>query len=100
PARRRRHAPAAPPSPPCPHWTKWNLCNRSGGITMKRKTNGAARKKAAKAAVETVSGTQATEPVQNAAAHGEENGVFERRLARHYDELKWLYCELYHNDMG
>ena len=23
---------------------------------------------------------------------------FERRLARHYDELKWLYCELYHND--
>ena len=26
--------------------------------------------------------------------------VFERRLARHYDELKWLYCELYHNDMG
>ena len=67
---------------------------------MKRKTNGAARKKAAKTAVETVSGTQATEPVQNAAAHGEENGVFERRLARHYDELKWLYCELYHNDMG
>lgn len=67
---------------------------------MKRKTNGAARKKAAKTAVETVSGTQATGPVQNAAAHGEENGVFERRLARHYDELKWLYCELYHNDMG
>ncbi|MBD5152879.1 MAG: amylosucrase [Oscillibacter sp.] len=23
---------------------------------------------------------------------------FDRRLARHYDELKWLYCELYHND--
>ena len=20
---------------------------------------------------------------------------FERRLSRHYDELKWLYCELY-----
>ena len=25
---------------------------------------------------------------------------FERRLARHYDELKWLYCELYHGDMN
>ena len=23
---------------------------------------------------------------------------FEERLAAHYDELKWLYCELYHND--
>ena len=26
------------------------------------------------------------------------DAVFERRLARHYDELKWLYCELYHDD--
>jgi len=25
-------------------------------------------------------------------------GIFDQRLARHYDELKWLYCELYHND--
>ena len=24
--------------------------------------------------------------------------VFDQRLARHYDELKWLYCELYNND--
>ena len=24
--------------------------------------------------------------------------VFDGRLARHYDELKWLYCELYHNE--
>ena len=24
---------------------------------------------------------------------------FERRMARHYDELKWLYCELYENRM-
>lgn len=24
--------------------------------------------------------------------------MFDRRLSRHYDELKWLYCELYHND--
>ena len=23
---------------------------------------------------------------------------FDRRLERHYDELKWLYCELYHNN--
>ena len=23
---------------------------------------------------------------------------FDRRLERRYDELKWLYCELYHND--
>ena len=23
---------------------------------------------------------------------------FKERLARHYDELKWLYAELYHND--
>ena len=26
--------------------------------------------------------------------------VFDRRLARHYDELKWLYCELYHGDLA
>ena len=25
--------------------------------------------------------------------------VFDQRLAACYDELKWLYCELYHNDM-
>jgi amylosucrase len=24
--------------------------------------------------------------------------VFDRRLARHYDELKWLYCELYQDE--
>ena len=24
---------------------------------------------------------------------------FEKRYVRHEDELKWLYCELYHNDM-
>ena len=24
--------------------------------------------------------------------------VFDRRLARHYDELKWLYCELYRDE--
>lgn len=26
--------------------------------------------------------------------------VFDQRLAECYDELKWLYCELYHGDMG
>jgi len=29
-----------------------------------------------------------------------EKGAFDARLAGHYDELKWLYCELYHNDMA
>lgn len=24
--------------------------------------------------------------------------IFQKRLARHYDELKWLYFELYHSD--
>lgn len=28
-----------------------------------------------------------------------DSGDFERRLARHYDELRWLYCELYQNDL-
>ena len=41
-------------------------------------------------------------PAEAAApAQSDERGdaVFDRRLARHYDELKWLYCELYHGDM-
>ncbi len=25
---------------------------------------------------------------------------FSERFAKHYDELKWLYCELYHNDLN
>ena len=28
----------------------------------------------------------------------QDQDVFERRFARHRDELKWLYCELYHGD--
>lgn len=32
------------------------------------------------------------------AAAESDDAVFERRLARHYGELKWLYCELYHGD--
>lgn len=28
-----------------------------------------------------------------------DTAVFDQRLARHYDELKWLYCELYNNNM-
>lgn len=30
----------------------------------------------------------------------QDDAVFERRLARHQDELKWLYCELYHGDLA
>ena len=30
-----------------------------------------------------------------AANHANE---FDRRFRERYDELKWLYCELYHND--
>ncbi len=26
------------------------------------------------------------------------DALFNKRMARHYDEMKWLYCELYHND--
>lgn len=29
-----------------------------------------------------------------------DTAVFDQRLARHYDELKWLYCELYHGDLA
>ncbi len=28
----------------------------------------------------------------------ESESVFEKRLKKHYDELKWLYCEIYKND--
>ena len=24
---------------------------------------------------------------------------FKKRLDKYYDELKWLYCEIYHNDI-
>ena len=35
-------------------------------------------------------------------AAGKKTGktVFDRRLARHYDELKWLYCELYKDEQA
>ena len=26
--------------------------------------------------------------------------LFSRRMGRHYDELKWLYCELYEGGIG
>ena len=39
------------------------------------------------------------EPVETKEMPETPEEVFERRLARHYDELKWLYCELYHGDM-
>ena len=35
------------------------------------------------------------EPVKSAPAA---ESAFDRRLARYLDELKWLYCEIYHND--
>ena len=37
-----------------------------------------------------------TEKAENTKVQEQE---FERRMARHYDELKWLYCELYENRM-
>ena len=30
----------------------------------------------------------------------ERETLFKRRLSRHYDELKWLYCELYEGGAG
>ena len=27
------------------------------------------------------------------------DATFSARFGRHADELKWLYCELYHNDL-
>ena len=33
--------------------------------------------------------------VQGAASKGVKMTAFQRRLARHYDELKWLYCRLW-----
>ncbi|WP_294518454.1 alpha-amylase family protein [uncultured Pseudoflavonifractor sp.] len=41
-------------------------------------------------------------PVKEAGAPTarEDDAVFERRLARRQDELKWLYCELYHGDLA
>ena len=36
-----------------------------------------------------------TEKAENTKVQEQE---FERRMARHYDELKWLYCELYQDD--
>ena len=45
--------------------------------------------------------TKAADPLTPAQVGiGEDASIFERRLARHYDELKWLYCELYHGDQA
>ena len=43
--------------------------------------------------------TTAKRPAAKAAPELDD-ALFERRLARHYDELKWLYCELYHGDIA
>ena len=34
-------------------------------------------------------------PAENTGKDEFEESEYQRRLARHYDELKWLYCELY-----
>ena len=43
--------------------------------------------------------TTAKRPAAKAAPELDD-ALFERRLVRHYDELKWLYCELYHGDIA
>jgi len=38
-------------------------------------------------------------PEKKAEKRGSKLNAFDRRLTRRYDELRWLYCELYHNDV-
>jgi amylosucrase len=35
---------------------------------------------------------------KQASPESQESEIFKKRLARHYDELKWLYCELYQDN--
>lgn len=57
---------------------------------------------AAKAAPHTKAAPAAPSPAvpQTPPAAPVDTAVFDRRLARHHDELKWLYCELYHGDLA
>lgn len=53
---------------------------------------------------EVVDSVKVEAPQQAAVNQQEDSQVmmeqeFEKRMARHYDELKWLYCELYENRM-
>lgn len=56
-------------------------------------------KKSRSGAGTSVSRTRRTTEVQTRSVLEVSDTVFEQRLARHYDELKWLYCELYHGDL-
>ena len=65
-----------------------------------KKTSAVARR--SKAATEKKIVTPAAEPVKAAPVKAEpevspETATFRRRLARHMDELRWLYMELYNN---
>ena len=74
----------------------------AGKKSVKTAGKPAAKKPAAKAAkgVKVPAAAERT-PVEQAGkapAPAEERTAFDRRLERHYGELRWLYCELYHND--
>lgn len=57
---------------------------------------------AAKAAPHTKAAPAAPSPAvpQTPPAAPVDTAVFDWRLARHHDELKWLYCKLYHGDLA
>ena len=65
------------------------------------KPSAAAGRTAPKAAAVPAGKPSAPAPASGAASQPKapaDDGTFDRRLARHYDEMKWLYCELYHGD--
>lgn len=65
------------------------------------KPSAAAGRTAPKAAAAPAGKPSAPAPASGAASQPKapaDDGTFDRRLARHYDEMKWLYCELYHGD--
>ena len=74
----------------------------AGKKSVKTAGKPAAKKPAAKAAkgvkVPAAAERMPVEQAGKAPAPAEERTAFDRRLERHYGELRWLYCELYHND--
>ncbi len=65
------------------------------------KPSAAAGRTAPKTAAAPAGNPSAPAPASGAASQTKapaDDGTFGRRLARHYDEMKWLYCELYHGD--
>ena len=64
----------------------------------KRKTDKTAtgKKTVNKAPVNQVKSSDAT--IENKKAESLEGEIFEKRLKKHHDELRWLYMELYEND--